>query len=405
MTKTTGITWAEASARRHERQFLAMPARTGTPVADVAAAMLGVHAQVLSAAELSLGLRTDGVTRADVREALWPTAPPAAPAPPPPPAPSSSLVKTHGPRGTVHLLPARDLPMWCAALPAIPDRTAGFPNGVRLTGEQTEQVVAAIADALDGAFLTIDELGEEVVARTGSWAGDLVMPAFQTMWPRWRQVLHRAGQCGALSFGPNRGRRVTYTRPPRFTPLPPEEASRLLVRRYLYAYGPATPQHFARWLAAPPGWAQARYAELAAAGEIEEVRFEGTPAWVVAGDTAFPDAAERDETARGVRLLPYFDAYVVAAQPRELLFPGAAYQRALAGGQAGNFPVLLVNGVVAGVWHQRRRGRRTTVTVEPLGRLTARQERELADCVERVGAVLEAAAELVIGEVTVGAHA
>ncbi|OWA08882.1 hypothetical protein B9W62_13875 [Streptomyces sp. CS113] len=405
MTKTTGITWAEASARRHERQFLAMPARTGTPVADVAAAMLGVHAQVLSAAELSLGLRTDGVTRADVREALWPTAPPAAPAPPPPPAPSSSLVKTHGPRGTVHLLPARDLPMWCAALPAIPDRTAGFPNGVRLTGEQTEQVVAAIADALDGAFLTIDELGEEVVARTGSWAGDLVMPAFQTMWPRWRQVLHRAGQCGALSFGPNRGRRVTYTRPPRFTPLPPEEASRLLVRRYLYAYGPATPQHFARWLAAPPGWAQARYAELAAAGEIEEVRFEGTPAWVVAGDTVFPDAAERDETARGVRLLPYFDAYVVAAQPRELLFPGAAYQRALAGGQAGNFPVLLVDGVVAGVWHQRRRGRRTTVTVEPLGRLTARQESELADRVERVGAVLEAAAELVIGEVTVGAHA
>ncbi|MFD5051530.1 winged helix DNA-binding domain-containing protein [Streptomyces tendae] len=403
MTKTTGITWAAASARRYERQFLATPARTGTPVADVAAAMLGVHAQVLSAAELSVGLRADGVTRADVREALWPTAPPTTP--PPPPAPSSSLVKTHGPRGTVHLLPARDLPMWCAALPAVPGRTTALPSDVRLGPGQADQVVAAIADALDGAFLTIDELDEAVVARTGPWAGDLVMPAFQTMWPRWRQVLHRAGQCGALSFGPNRGRRVTYTRPPHFTPLPPQEASRLLVRRYLYAYGPAAPQHFARWLAAPPAWARARYAELAAAGEIEEVGFEGTPAWVVAGDTAFPDAAERAEPTRGVRLLPYFDAYVVAAQPRELLFPGAAYQRALAGGQAGNFPVLLVDGVVAGVWHQRRRGRRTTVTVEPLGRLTARQERELAGCAERVGAVLEAEAELVIGEVTVGAHA
>ncbi|MFD8540749.1 winged helix DNA-binding domain-containing protein [Streptomyces rubrogriseus] len=401
MTKTTGITWAAASARRLERQFLARRARTGTSVADVAAAMLGVHAQVLSAAELSVGLRTDGVTRANVRDALWPTAPLAPPAPGPVPA----LVKTHGPRGTVHLLPARDLPMWCAALPAIPTGTAAFPTGVRLTGEQAGQVVAAIADALDGAFLTIDELGEEVVARTGPWAGDLVMPAFQTMWPRWRQVLHRAGQCGALSFGPNRGRRVTYTRPPHFTPLPPEEASRLLVRRYLYAYGPATPQHFARWLAAPPGWAKAQYAELAAAGEIEEVRFEGAPAWVAAGDTDFPDAPERDELLRGVRLLPYFDAYVVAAQPRELLFPGAAYRRALAGGQAGNFPVLLVDGVAAGVWHQRRRGRRTTVTVEPLARLTAPQERLLADCVERVGAVLEATAELVIGEVTVGAHA
>ncbi len=127
---------------------------------------------------------------------------------------------------------------------------------------------------------------------------------------------------------------------------------------------------------------------------------------MVAGDTGFPDAAARDEPTRGVRLLPYFDAYVVAAQPRELLFPGAAYRQALAGGQAGNFPVLLVDGVVAGVWHQRRRGHlAATVTVEPLVSLTARQERELADRVAQVGAVLEAEAELVIGEVTVGAHA
>ncbi|MFB6555643.1 winged helix DNA-binding domain-containing protein [Streptomyces sp. NPDC056405] len=397
MTKTAGITWGAASARRLDRQFLAISARTGAPVADVAGAMLGVHAQVLSAAELSVGLRTDGVTRADVRTSLWPTGSPAAPPP--------SLVKTHGPRGTVHLLPARDLPMWCAALPAIADGSGSFPPDVRLTREQAEQVVTAIGDALDGTFLTIDELGEEVVARTGPWAGDLVMPAFQTMWPRWRQVLHRAGQSGALSFGPNRGRKVTYTRPPHFTPTRPEEALRLLVRRYLHAYGPATPRHFARWLAAPPGWARSLYDQLADAGEIERVDFEGTPAWVVTDDTVFPDASEQEALLHGVRLLPYFDAYLIAAQPRELLFPGAAYQRALAGGQAGNFPVLLVDGVAAGVWHQRRRGRRTTVTVEPLGRLTPRQERELAAQVERVGEVLEAQAELVVGEVTVGAHA
>ncbi|MFF8094088.1 winged helix DNA-binding domain-containing protein [Streptomyces sp. NPDC016675] len=396
MTTTVAPPWGAVSARRLERQFLAKSARKGTALADVADAMLGTHAQVLSAAELSLGLRADGVTRADVRDALWPTGTAAAPA---------SLVKTHGPRGTVHLLPTRDLAMWCAALPAVPSGAASFAADVRLDEERADQVVAAIGAALDGAFLTVDELGEEVVARTGPWAGDLVMPAFQTLWPRWRQVLHRAGQSGALSFGPNRGRKVTYTRPPRFTPLPPEEALRLLVRRYLHAYGPATPQHFARWLAAPAGWARALYDGLAAAGEIEEIRFEGAPAWVVAGDTVFPDGPARDDLLRGVRLLPYFDAYVIAAQPRELLFPGAAYQRALAGGQAGNFPVLLVDGAVAGVWHQRRRGRLTTVTVEPLGRLTARQRRELSARVERVGEVLEARAELVVGEVTTGAHA
>lgn len=66
-----------------------------------------------------------------------------------------------------------------------------------------------------------------------------------------------------------------------------------------------------------------------------------------------------------------------------------------------------MDGVVAGVWHQRRQGKRTTVTVEPLGRLTrARErERELREQVERVGEVLEAEPELVVGKVTAGPHA
>ncbi|MGI5377928.1 winged helix DNA-binding domain-containing protein [Streptomyces sp. CA-251387] len=383
---TLTVTWHEASARRRARQFLDRPAERGTPVAEVVGAILGAHAQVLSAAEVSVGVRAAGVTRADVRAALWD---------------DRSLVKTFGPRGTVHLLPAAELPLWCGALSAIPTGPSPFPPEVRVTEEQAAQIVAAIGDALDGVCLTVEELGEEVVARTGPWAGDLVMPAFQDLWPRWRQVMHRAGQAGALCFGPNRGRKVTYTRPPGFDAVPGDVALHALVRRYLRAYGPATPQNFATWLAAPAGWAVSLFRELAEGGQIEEAGFEGASAWVAAGDTGFPGAV-----VRGVRLLPYFDAYAIAAQPRTSLFPGAAYERALAGGQAGNYPVLMVDGLVAGVWHQRRQGRRTTVTVEVVGRrLTARQERELGEQVERLGEVLEAKAELVVGEVTVGPHA
>ncbi|GGW88799.1 hypothetical protein GCM10010383_17450 [Streptomyces lomondensis] len=91
--------------------------------------MAGAHAQVLSAAEVSVGMRASGVTRADVGRAVG------------------------GP----------------------------VPTGVRLTDEQADHVVTAIGDALDGRFLTLDELTEEVVARTGPWAGDRVMPAFQDL--------------------------------------------------------------------------------------------------------------------------------------------------------------------------------------------------------------------------------
>ncbi|MFJ9094302.1 winged helix DNA-binding domain-containing protein [Streptomyces globisporus] len=388
-TAAVTVTWAGANARRLARQHVhPNAAATASPFAapgDAVAAMLGAHAQVLSAAELSVGLRGDGLTRTDVRTALWT---------------DRTLVKTFGPRGTVHLLPAADLPLWTGALSAVPTGPNPFPENARMTPDQVEEVVAAVGDALTGAELTIDELSDEVVARTGPWAGDLVMPGFQAMWPRWRQVLHLAGHRGALAYAPNRGPKATYTNPG-CTPLPGTGALPALIGRYLYAYGPATPAHFARWLAAPKRWAAEQFAAQAASGAIEEVAFgEAGPAWVVAGDTDVPDAP-----VRGVRLLPYFDAFAIASAPRERLFPGAAWERALGGGQAGNFPVLLVDGVVAGVWHQRRSGRRIAVTVEPLKPLSGARLRDLEEQVERVAAIMEGTAELTVGPVTVGPHA
>ena len=119
-------------------------------------------------------------------------------------------------------------------------------------------------------------------------------------------------------------------------------ALRTLVTRYLCAYGPATSQHFARWLAIPPRSAAGLFGRLADA--LKRVELDGQPGWTLAGDTATPSGPHR-----GIRLLPYFDAYVVAGQPRERLYPGAAANRALTpSGQAGNYPVLLVDGAVGG---------------------------------------------------------
>ena len=387
---TTHVTWPQANARRLARQGPA--GRPENPAPDsparVTGAMLGAHAQVLSAAELSVALRLpSGTTRADVRQALWT---------------DRTLTKTYGPRGTVHLLPTADLPMWTGALSAIPAGPNPWPDGVRMTPGQTDEVVAAVRDALAGEPLTVDELTDAIVDRTGPWAGDRVVEAFQDKWPRWRQAAHTAAHRGALAFGPNRGRKVTYTSPG-VTPMDGRAAMEALVKQYLYAYGPATPAYFARWLSAPKTWAGEVFRDLAAAGRIEQVTLEGDPAWVVSGDTAFPDAAPPP----GVRLLPYFDAYVIAGQPRERLFPGAAFDRALGGGQAGNYPVVLVDGVVAGVWHQRRSGRRITVTVEPIGPAlqAARARAELAAQVDRVGEVLEGRAALTVDRVAVGPHA
>ena len=171
------------------------------------------------------------------------------------------------------------------------------------------------------------------------------------------------------------------------------------MRRYLQAFGPATAEHFARWLNIPPRTARAAFEEMG--DELEPVEMDGEPAWVVAGDTEVPS-----RPPAGLRLLPYFDAYVVAGQPRARLFPGAAAKRALSpSGQAGNFPVLLIDGVVGGVWHQRRSGMRIEITVEPLQPLSALRRRELEAEAALIAAVLEGEPALTIGTVAVGAHA
>ena len=380
------VTWNQVVARRLDRHFHAAPARPGSAT-EVVSAMCGVHAQVASAAELSLALRIEGATRTLAREALWT---------------DRTLVKTRGPRGTVHLLTAADLPMWTGALSQIPRPPYEKVRDTMVTPAQTEKILAAIADALQDDDLTTDELTEEIVSRAGSWAGDRVMDAFQDKWPRWIAVSGAAMRRGVMCFGPNRGRATTYTSPtrwlPGFAPTLGRAALTTLINHYLYAYGPATPAHFAQWLAVPKPWA----AEQFAAADLSLVEVDGAKAWVAAGDTEFPLP---DKRPSGVRLLPYFDAYAVGSHPRELLFPGAAFDRATARGQAGNYPVLLVDGVVAGVWHQKRSGRNIHVTVEPVISLSATRRRLLEAQVERVGEILEGKPTLTIGPVTAGPHA
>ena len=366
---------------------LDVPAPSTSP-AGIAHAVCGVHAQVMSAAELSIARRIAGATVSDVRRALWD---------------EGALIKTFGPRGTVHLVAAADLPMWTGALSALPSSVPEHPDPVRFSPDQADLVLAAMGDALSDAELTIDELTEALRERLGEWAVERTMDAFQVKWPRWRVLTSTAGQRGVLCFGRPQGRNVTYTHPRRlvagFRPMDGAEAVPALVERYLRAYGPAAPQHFAKWLGIPPRAGVELFGALA--DRLDAVDVEGETAWAAPGHTHADAGA-----AHGVRLLPYFDGYVVAGHPRERLFPGAAAKRALSpSGQAGNYPVVLVDGVVGGVWHARRIGRRLWITVEPLRPFSAAQRRDLEADVVLVGAAMEAEPTLTVGTVSVGPHA
>jgi DNA glycosylase AlkZ-like len=97
------VGWDEVRARRVARSFLSKRAGRERLV-DVVSAVCGVHAQVQTSAELQLGARVDGVTQADVRAALWER---------------RELAKAWTIRGTLHLHPADELPLWLAARRAV----------------------------------------------------------------------------------------------------------------------------------------------------------------------------------------------------------------------------------------------------------------------------------------------
>src|ERR1044071_6644975 len=94
------ITWQRAAAWRLRRQHLLRRAPAGSMLA-VASRLCGLHAQVMSSAESTVWARVEDLDRRAVQRALWE---------------ERSLVKTWAMRGTLHLLPAGELPLWHAGL-------------------------------------------------------------------------------------------------------------------------------------------------------------------------------------------------------------------------------------------------------------------------------------------------
>ena len=89
------LTWPEVLAWRIRRQRLDRRAPRDEAL-GVVREICGLHAQVMSSAELTLWARVEDLEPEAVREALWE---------------HHSLAKTWAMRGTLHLLPSDDLPL------------------------------------------------------------------------------------------------------------------------------------------------------------------------------------------------------------------------------------------------------------------------------------------------------
>ena len=349
----TELGWEQVRAWRVRATTSPRGRRAGELLA-VASRLCGVHAQLMGSAELTLWARRGGARRATPSpRALWE---------------ERTLVKTWAMRGTLHLLPAAELGLWHgrasgptattssragSAPSASPRRAAGADRrgrrGARRRELTREELADAVAERAGDAALR-----REARARAG--ARYLKPAAFRG--PALLRARRRPE--GALHAPGRLARRA------RSSARAGDAALREIARRYLAAHGPATREDLAPLVGDHPG--RGRQAAAARRRGAPRSTSRATPMWMLARRRR--RAAAR-RAAAGVRLLPAFDQYVIAATKHaERFMPGDVPRPRSTGRRAGSRRSCSSTGVMAGVWRHERKGRRLRRRVEPFGRLT-----------------------------------
>jgi hypothetical protein len=357
------LTWSQVHAFRLERHHLTRRAPRKDLVM-VTGALGGAQAQLMSAAEMQIGVRVACRTT-DVRDALWR---------------HKTLVKTWLMRGTLHLIPAEDLPVYAAAMHTRWIRISNsWLKFVQLSEPELMELVSAIGDALDSRPRTREELVDQV----GKGRSDSVRLVLRS---GWGGLLKPVARNGLLCFGPNRGPSVTFVRPDQWLPgwkqVDPDEALVEVARRYLRAYGPATKQDFARWWGNWPGVGVAAWEGLA--GELASVSVEGRRADLLARDL---DAIAGQPSAVRVQLLPSFDPYLMGHASRDHLFE-AIHAPKVSRTAGWISAVVLVDGRVAGTWSHAAAKETLRITIEPFRRMTSKTIAEVRRRAESLAATL-----------------
>lgn len=318
-------------------------------VLDAVVATAGVYG-TSPTCYLSCAARIDGFRLADLDEELYVR---------------RSVVRLRCMRGGMSYLEPRDLlPALLACTGEAPGKTlARIAKWSGLTEAETSAFADRVEQAMAGRPpLTVREIRELL-------GGDV--PGDKSALQMTVALLGRTGRIVRSEVrGSWRSDNYAYARwadwlgePP--GDIAPDTARVELARRYLRALGPATTNDIKWWT----GWTKRdTVAALTVLGpEIAPVSLDGGEAWVAAAELDRLTGVDAEE-GRGVRLLPVWDAYLMAyaTSPVGRLRQVAAPDYVRVYDKAGNgTSTVIVDGMAAGVWELDEDA--GTVTVAPFG--------------------------------------
>jgi hypothetical protein len=355
VTAEQAVAYRVSTHNLHER----LPVGTLVDAAGVAA----VQDTPPGNAPISLAARVRKLTPAAVERALQD---------------DRELLRLLGPRGAAHVVPRRDAAVFGPAAVAGDEESlreqlgGAWPaiEGRDWTARQAlGELIGVLATVLaDAEPRTKGEVSESLHGRVPPELEPWCEVCDVHHVPD--QLLRLAGAAGVFCYGWPQDRRqmIMATNIWLGEPLGGDvRLSRVeLARRFVHAYGPVAPRHFAAWTGIGAAEARDRFVDLGS--ELVEVRLEGAPAWMLETDLA---CLADPPLAGGARLLPAGDPFL-AQRDRSTLIPDRAVQRAV-WRPVGSPGLVLMTGHPVATWRARQAGPRLDVVVEPFAALGERQ--------------------------------
>jgi hypothetical protein len=295
-------------------------------------------------------------------------------------------------RRTLFLVPSRELAIFVRGSARRAEKEIRWARGKGVPERVIDAAIEAALGVLDKP-LTRTEIAERVSRslgvqvqsiQGGGWGsrrklagvpvGELTYPVVD--------LLQLAGARGVVCYGPHQGNEPTFVRAdawiPRWRDVSQEEAEGLLLHKYLRAFGPATVADFALW--AGISLTDAREIWGREHNQIALVDVEGWETSLLRKDLA--ELRQAQVEAPLVRLLPYFDTFLLGHKERQHLVVPEHHPRVYRA-QGWIAPVVLVDGRVAALWGHAREGNRLHIKLTKLGpisrRLAAHVQEEARD--------------------------
>ncbi|MFI7677729.1 winged helix DNA-binding domain-containing protein [Actinophytocola sp. NPDC049390] len=302
-------------------------------VVDAVRKVVALQGQDVRATRLAVRVRTDGLTAADVDDAVA----------------RADVVRTWAMRGTLHLVAAEDL-RWLTSIfgPYFRDRQRPRRRQLGLTDDDCARGVEQLL-----TFLHAPMTRAEIVERVDLDLAGQAAPYF----------LAFAAFEGVVCRGPERGNEATYVLVDEWVRTHGEGR---LAERYLRGHGPATPADLAAWSGLPVTVARKAF---------DDVRDLLEP---VDGGLRLRDGHHGD--AVGTRLLGHFDAYLLGYGERPI---PPEHVKTIQTGGGFVMPAVSVSGRIHGAWSARPTRDSLGIDVTPfttiLERLTDELSAEAAD--------------------------